>query len=170
MKRARDPEAVASFADEPVRVPKGRERGVEDRVAGNPRHGSASAVQGERRPPARPVADPAEGRYAAAVGGRTRLDEFVPVWQFNEVHRTRVAASPDRIFSAIKTVTADEILFFRTLVWLRRLGRAGTDGILNPAERTPILDVALRTTFLGLAEDSPRELLVGTLVIAPSGP
>ncbi len=54
-----------------------------------------------------------------------RLDEFAPVYQFNEVHTVRVSAPRARVYHAIKAVTADEILFFRTLTWIRRLGRRG---------------------------------------------
>ena len=66
-------------------------------------------------------------------------------------------------------MTASEILFFRELTWLRRLGRRGPEGILNAPERRPLLDVATGTTFVTLA-DSPCEIVVGTVVIAPPGP
>ena len=93
----------------------------------------------------------------------------MPVHHFKEVHRLYVAAPPERVFDAIKAVTADEILFFRTLVWLRRFGRGGAESILNPPRRVPILEVATRTGFQLLADERPRELLVGTVVIAPDG-
>src|SRR5258708_220836 len=54
---------------------------------------------------------------------RTRLDEFVPVYQFNEVHTIRVRASREQVYRAIKSVPADEILFFQTLTKIRRFGR-----------------------------------------------
>jgi hypothetical protein len=99
----------------------------------------------------------------------SRLDEFMPVWQFSEIHRTRVNAPPARVFRAIHEVTANEILFFRTLTWIRRFGRPGPESILNAPERRPILEVATRTSFLQLAEEPDRELVVGTLVGAPRG-
>ena len=52
-----------------------------------------------------------------------RLDEFVPVWQFNERHAIDIDASPERVFAAIKSVRADEISLFQTLTWIRRGGR-----------------------------------------------
>ncbi len=100
---------------------------------------------------------------------RTRLDEFAPVYQFNEVHRIHVRAPRDRVYQAINAVTADEILFFRTLTWIRRLGRPGPESVLRPPERLPLLEVATRTTFLMLAEDPSREIVVGTIVVAPAG-
>jgi hypothetical protein len=73
------------------------------------------------------------------------------------------------VFRAIRSVTADEILFFRALVWIRRLGRAGPESILNAPEGKPIIDVATRTSFLLLAEEPDREIVIGTLVLAPAG-
>src|SRR6478672_7845472 len=43
---------------------------------------------------------------------RTQLDEFVPAYQFNEFHSIRIAASKEKVYTALKQVTADEILFF----------------------------------------------------------
>lgn len=100
---------------------------------------------------------------------RTLLDDFVPVYQFSEFHSTRVAASRDRAYRAIREVTAGEILLFRTLTWIRRFGRPGPEGILNAPERLPILDVATRTGFLLLSEEPGNEIVVGTLVVAPRG-
>jgi hypothetical protein len=100
---------------------------------------------------------------------RARLDEFVPVYQFNEVHRIHVAAPPERVYLAVRQVTAGEISFFQLLTWIRRFGRPGPESILHAPERLPIIDVATRTTFLMLADDAPRELVFGTVVLAPTG-
>ena len=99
----------------------------------------------------------------------TRLDEFVPVWQFREIHTIRVAASPARVFEAIRRVRADEILLFRTLTWMRRGGRQAPPSILNAGGSESIIDVATSTGFLRLADDAPRELVVGAVVMAPRG-
>jgi hypothetical protein len=100
---------------------------------------------------------------------RMRLDEFAPLFQFNEIHSIRILASKEQVYRAIKSVTADEILFFRTLIWIRRFGRPGRESILNPSQDTPLLDVATKTSFLLLADDPNREIVVGTLVVAPPG-
>ena len=97
------------------------------------------------------------------------LDEFMPVWQFREYHTKRVAALPARVFEAIKNIRANEILFFKTLTWIRRGGRRTPASILNAGESAPLLEVATRSGFLYLADDAPRELVVGTIVIAPPG-
>jgi hypothetical protein len=100
---------------------------------------------------------------------RTRLDEYAPVWQFREHHSITIAAPPARVFEAIRSVRADEIRLFRTLTWIRRGGRRLPESILNAGDSTPIIDVALRTSFVRLADDAPRELVVATTLGAPPG-
>lgn len=100
----------------------------------------------------------------------TRLDEFIPAWQFREIHSVRVAAPPDRVFEAIKRVRADEILLFRTLTWIRRGGRELPPNILNAGTDKPLLDVATSSGFVLLADIPPREVLLGAIVVAPPGP
>jgi hypothetical protein len=99
----------------------------------------------------------------------TRLDEFVPVWQFNERHTIKIAAPPARVFDAIKSVRADEISLFNALTWIRRGGRKLPESILNAGDSAPLLDVATRGGFIYLADEAPRELVVGTVVLAPRG-
>jgi hypothetical protein len=94
----------------------------------------------------------------------TRLDAFVPVWQFGEFHELRVNAPPARVYAAIDAVRADDIRLFRTLTWIRRLGRPAPVSILAPSQR-PILEVATTTGFLRLADDPPREILLGIVIV-----
>lgn len=96
------------------------------------------------------------------------LDRVTPAFQFGERHATTVNATPERVYRAIREVTASEIFLFRLLTRIRRLGRPGPESVLNAPEHLPLLDVATRTTFLTLA-DGPREIVVGTVVIAPRG-
>ena len=95
-----------------------------------------------------------------------RLDDILPQWQFRERHAIRIDAPPERVYAAIRAVTAREIRFFLAFTALRRLGRRGPPGILNPPPDEPILDVATRTGFELLADDPPREVVVG-LRISP---
>jgi hypothetical protein len=97
----------------------------------------------------------------------TRLEEFAPIYQFNEFHRIRIAAPRTRVYRSIKEVTSGEITLFRALTWLRRFGRPSPHGILDAPPQEPLLAVATRTGFLLLADDDERELVVGTVVIAP---
>jgi hypothetical protein len=95
------------------------------------------------------------------------LDDWMPRWQVDERHTLKVAAPPAEVFAAIHQVRAEEILLFRTLTAIRRCGRTGPEDILNAPEKMPILDVATQTTFVMLAEEAPRELVVGTVIAAP---
>jgi hypothetical protein len=97
----------------------------------------------------------------------SRLDDIMPVWQFDESHTIHVNASPERVFDAIHNVTADDIAFFHTLTAVRRFGRSERESILNAPGHEPILAVATRTSFRYLADDPPHELVLGTR-ISPS--
>src|ERR1700674_309867 len=110
---------------------------------------------------------PAREQHVAAVV--SRLDEFAPAWQFGELHRTTIQAPRQRVYAAIKEVTAREIFLFRTLTWIRRGGRPSPASILSAPENRPLLEVAARSSFLPLADDAGREIVLGTLVIAPPG-
>lgn len=99
----------------------------------------------------------------------THLDGLMPAWQFRERHTINIAAPPDRVFAAINAVRADEIFLFRTLTWIRRGGRPLPESILNAGNRDPLIEVALRGGFVPLADDPPRELVIGTVVAGPSG-
>jgi len=99
----------------------------------------------------------------------TRLDEFAPVWQFHEVHAIEVAAPPARVFEAMKQVRADEVFLFRTLIWIRNGGQRWFQSTSASGEQESLIDSALHSNFVLLAEDVPRELVIGTVVDAPPG-
>jgi hypothetical protein len=99
----------------------------------------------------------------------TELDDFVPAYQFSEFHSIRINAPRQKVFKAIQEVSADEIFLFRTLTWIRRGGRSGPESILSAPADKPLLEVALRTSFMKLAEEPDREIVLGTLVAAPKG-
>lgn len=99
----------------------------------------------------------------------SRLDEFAPAWQFHEVHSIRIGAPPERVFEAIKQVRADEIVLFRALMWIRRGGTRLPASIANAMARQPLLDVLTRGGFIYLANDPPREMVLGTVIIVPPG-
>lgn len=99
----------------------------------------------------------------------TQLDQFIPAWQFGEFHSIRIAAPKEKVYVALKQVTANEIHFFNTLIWIRRFGRPGPESILNPPPDTPLLQVATKTSFIVLAEEPNREFVIGTLIATPRG-
>ena len=97
----------------------------------------------------------------------TRLDDWMPVWQFDERHLIHVDAPPEKVYAAIRAVRAREILFFRLLTAIRRCGQPGPESILDAPDEKPLLDVATKTTFLLLADERPHELVIATVVAAP---
>ena len=97
----------------------------------------------------------------------THLDAVMPAWQFNEVHSVHVNAPPQKVFDSIRPVTAGEIRFFRTLIYIRRFGRPLPPGILNAPENQSLLDLATRTSFRYLANDPPHEIVVATIIVRP---
>ena len=99
----------------------------------------------------------------------THLDEAMPRWQFNEVHEIHVDADPQRVYDAIHDVRADEIALFNLLTTIRRGGRKVPESILNAGRTKSLLEVATSTSFIYLAADAPREIVVGTVVVAPRG-
>ena len=102
-----------------------------------------------------------------AVVVTSHQDRLTPVWQFRETHSRRIAAPPASVYAALRRVRADDILLFRTLTWIRRGGRSLPEGVLNAGTERPIIDVALSGGFALLADDPPRELVLGAIVDAP---
>lgn len=99
-------------------------------------------------------------------GPAMAIDAVVPVYQFGEHHEIRVAAPPERVLEAARAVTAREIRLFLLLTWLRspRWPGRGQASILHPGADQPLLDVALRTSFVLLREEPGREVVFGTVV------
>ena len=98
---------------------------------------------------------------------QTDLDRAMPVWQFGEYHATRVRATPDRVDAAIRQVTADEILLFRTLTWVRspRLSQRDGGTILRPPSTpTPLFEVVLRSGFMKIGDRPSHEIVLATRI------
>ena len=106
-------------------------------------------------------------RTKQASTSATKLDEWMPKWQFDEQHSIHIKAPPEKVFEAIHAVRADEIFLFRTLIAIRRCGQLGPESIMNAPENKPLLDVATQTTFIYLADEPRREIVVGTVISAP---
>jgi len=102
-----------------------------------------------------------------ATAATTHLDQVMSTWQFRERHVTHVAAPPQRVYDSIAPVTANEILFFKTLIAIRRLGRPAPPSIMNPPDQEPLLHLATRTSFRYVAIEPPKELVLETIVVRP---
>jgi len=101
---------------------------------------------------------------------QTRLDEFMPVWQFSEFHTIDVAAPPARVFEVMNRVRPDEIRLFRTLIAIRSGGQPPPQNIQKAiASYESLHDIAIHSSFVVLADDPPRESVVGTIIRRPPG-
>jgi len=92
------------------------------------------------------------------------VDDFMAVYDFHEVHRILIQASPGRIFSAIKSLTPAEIPMLRMMLGIRSLPAffAGRAGVCFSGT-DPLLEQALGVGFVYLGEDADREILLGTI-------
>jgi hypothetical protein len=99
------------------------------------------------------------------------IDDCLPLFDFNEVHRIVIQASPERIFRSIKDLSPSE--WSPVVTWLfvlrsfpeRLFGKGGVQFSGN----RPLLDQMLESGFVMLAETPGRELVFGTLVPASIG-
>jgi hypothetical protein len=95
--------------------------------------------------------------------GNRAIDRFMPVYHAHEFHETRVQAPPEEVYRAIREVRADEIRFLKTLMGIRSLPSVFTGRRRQFPDGRPILDIATGSSFLYLADEPPRELVVGTV-------
>jgi hypothetical protein len=93
------------------------------------------------------------------------LDEFLPEYDFNEIHSTRVDSDPPTAIAAARDVTAREVPMLVVLMGARRLPtvlRRGERGDVRRDFDASILDGMTRAGFVPLAE-RPDELVLGVV-------
>jgi hypothetical protein len=95
------------------------------------------------------------------------LDDFLPDYDFTEVHSIRIKADAETAFRAVMEITPTEIsgimrlLFFLRSLPERAVGRQGMT--MNNSE--PLLSYMLKNGFTKIAENEPYEVVFG--MIAP---
>ena len=93
---------------------------------------------------------------------RHLADGCLPVFEFSERHAIEVRAEPARVFRAVAEVTPAEVRLLGLLMGIRSLpARVLGRGLRSSDLHRPILGVALGAGFVRLAEDEPRELVLG---------
>jgi hypothetical protein len=101
------------------------------------------------------------------------LDEFLPEYDVNEIHSTRIAASPEKVIATARALTPRDVPLVTGLMAVRRLparlvrlARPSTPGRGSAAARPPldaaVLDGFTRAGFFVLA-DRPDELVLGVV-------
>ena len=91
----------------------------------------------------------------------SRLDEFLPHYDFSERHQIAVDAPPDRALAGAREAALGDMPLVRILFALRSLPAIlGRRGRLPAVKDEPLLEQMLAFGFVPLAED-PHELVVG---------
>jgi hypothetical protein len=91
------------------------------------------------------------------------LDEFLPEYEFHEIHAVTVHASPERVFTAMKELTIAELspLIF-LLLELRNLpARLLKKQAPGSFQSGPFLEQMVKGGFIPLAQDPGREIVFG---------
>ena len=87
----------------------------------------------------------------------------MPRFDVHEVHRIRIAAPPDVVYEAARTVTAGEVRLFRPLMLLRMMPTRLRGRMTSVDGATPLLDLFLRNGFLLLDERPGSEFVAGAI-------
>ena len=97
------------------------------------------------------------------------LDDYLPTYDFTEVHSIRIKARPEVVFRVIKELTLAEIsnivrlLFFIRSLPEKAVGRNGLT-ILTINDKEPLLTNMMKMGFMILAERAPHEFVFGIIV------
>ena len=100
------------------------------------------------------------------------LDDILPSFDVTEVHSIKVSAPPEIVFSAMKSVTLDEISCVVPTPFLpaRHTGEnGGKEGGVPSFSGKPLLSLLLNNGFILLAEKEDREIVFGKMVPAGMG-
>ncbi len=92
------------------------------------------------------------------------LEDFLVDHHFSEVHSITVQAPAEYVFRSIMEITPASIPLFHALFVIRNLPAHLRGKAEQPfASGQPILEQMLNTGFVALAEETDRELVVGTV-------
>lgn len=96
------------------------------------------------------------------------LDDFLPVWDFQEQHQTLVQARPGLVFQALLEMDLRRSPLVGLLYFLRQLPQRLRGGTGENLDRGKSLEGMLRMGFIALERREGRELVLG-LVGRPWG-
>ena len=87
------------------------------------------------------------------------IDEFMPVYDFDEKHETIVRASAEKVYAALDASDFNESAVIRRLLWLR--GLAAKEGCGEAEAKNFALRDMTKFDFVILGEKPNREILLG---------
>jgi len=92
----------------------------------------------------------------------TRLDAFMPEYNFHERHEIMIQAPPERVRTALDQVSWTDIGVMETLGRIRSVAMGGSAAVRPGPSPTPIIDSVKnpRSGFF-LLDDTPREFVFG---------
>jgi len=95
----------------------------------------------------------------------TKLDEFLPVYEYNEIHEITIRSSLNEAYTALKSVRISDISVF--VSWLLTLRALPARLIGNDHQRltntVPLLEAMSRNGFVSLAEVPESEIVIGMI-------
>lgn len=93
--------------------------------------------------------------------GTSRLDAFLPAYDFEEVHSVRVHAPPDRAMEAVRQVTFADLGVMQTLGRIRAVAMGNLKDTAAPPPK-PVIELisTFKTGFFPL-ENTDREFIFG---------
>ena len=92
------------------------------------------------------------------------LDDLMPTYELNEVHRVRIAAPPGAVYAALKEVTPGEMPLVRVLFGLRSVPARLTGQPGLPTGKTePLYAQLLDAGVVSLGEAPGEELVAGVV-------
>jgi hypothetical protein len=90
-----------------------------------------------------------------------RLDDFMPQWHFDEYHQTMIAAPPEVVYESIRNLDASCSPVVGLLLRLRELPLRLKKRDFKSPGLGPTLDNMIKMGFIALADEAPRELVIG---------
>jgi hypothetical protein len=94
------------------------------------------------------------------------LDKYLPKYDFTEVHTTKVKATPEVAYQAVKDTALEELSgIVQWLFWLRELPEKMVGRNTNPmTSKGPMLGEMEQNGFTMIREQPPREIVFGLIV------
>jgi len=94
-----------------------------------------------------------------------QIDKFLPGYDFNEIHKLTIKASPEQVFNAMKELTASELSPLIFLLLDARNLPAKLLGKHPPSVTAPgpFLEQLYRDGFIPLAEEPDKEIVFGLI-------
>jgi len=86
------------------------------------------------------------------------IDEFLPVYDFDEKHEIKIRASAEKVSAALESLDFNESAVIRSLLWLR--GLSAKDDCSESSKASTLRDMT-KSYFVVLGEKPNEEILLG---------